>query len=179
MITQISGTQTADYPEPLWFSFIIFHYLFSPVPLTSFAVSFSSEMVILIYSLHFPRLWDILFSLWYMYFECTLLFKFFIRFIHVSLCVGVLATCMSVCHLGAWCQRGWIRRGHCILWNCSYRWLWSSVVGKAQGWDQLLSVSLESCFSPFIRMGSRERAECCHSARFLLFLFVFQTKSCL
>lgn len=93
------------YPEPLWFPSL---YFVSCSPQSSwphFAVPFSSEMAILIYSLCFLRLWDILFSLGHMCFECTLLFKFFIRFIHFTFCVGVLTTYMSGCHVGAWCHR--------------------------------------------------------------------------
>lgn len=99
-----------------------------------------------------------LFSLGRMCFECTLLFKIFIRFIHFTFCVGVLATCMSVCHVGAWCHRR-PEEGTALA-----VWLWVVVNqhGK-EGWNHSSGVEsasvcmLGSCFSPSIRIGSGGR----------------------
>lgn len=167
------------YLEPLWFPSLYFIFCSPQSSWPHFAVSFSSEMAILIYSLCFPRLWDMVFSLGRMCFECTLLFKIFIRFNHFTFCVGVLATCMSVCHVGAWCHRR-SEEGNRVLWPCDYGWLWTSMVGKggitAQGWN--IRSPLHHWEAAF-HLPWEQEAEgggSCHSASFLLFLFVFPTR---
>lgn len=45
-----------------------------------------------------------------------------------SFCGGgaVLPTCMFLYHKNAWHSIE-VRRGHWVLWNCSYGWLWASI----------------------------------------------------
>lgn len=153
------------YPEPFQFSFILFHYL-SPVLLTPFALSFSSEMVILIYSLYFSRLWDILFSLWCMCFECTLLFKLFIRFIHL---LYVWVFWLHVYLFAMWVlgAKGDQKRALWMVVNQHGR----EGIGVGPASVCIIGKLL------FTFHQNRKHKNCCHSACFLLFLFVFPTRS--
>lgn len=134
------------YPEPLWFPSL---YFVSCSPQSSwphFAMSFSSEMAILIYSLCFPRLWDMVFSLGRMCFECTLLFKIIFLldlFILLSVWVFWLHACLcAMWVLGATEDQKRVLRALAL-------WLWMVVNQHSrEGWNHSTGVESTSvCIS--------------------------------
>lgn len=68
--------------------------------------------------------------------ECWAIFLLCVHFLHA--CVCVLCTCLVPKKA---------RRGHCIFWNCSCRWVWAMWLLGTEPWPSAKAASTLNCWS--------------------------------